>query len=176
MTMEKLSKLDVACRQLDTAIELWFRELDSVSIHTLACSAHQIINDTIHHRGGQDLLFDSPYIKEESRKRAKGYFHRPYSFFKHADRDPETSIEFDTSVSEVFIVASVDGLEQLGIKHNLLRSGFVLYLGFHNPDLFTKEFFQDFHLDVVPELNLTRRDFFEQLPQVFLRLGRYTMP
>jgi hypothetical protein len=175
MTIEKLSKLDAACRQLDTAIELWFRESDPVSIHTLACSAHQIIHDTIHHRGGQDPLFDSPYIKKESRKRAKELLHKSYSFFKHANRDPETSIEFDASAPEIFILVSLDGLEQLGVERNLLRLAFLLYFGFLNPDLFAEPFFQRFHIDVLRKLNLSRAAFLEKLRQAS-NLDRYLTP
>ena len=172
MTIEEISKLDAACRQLDTAIELWFRESDPVSIHTLACSAHQIIHDTIRHRGGQAFLH-SPYIRREFRKRAEGYFRRSYSFLKHADRDPETSIEFDTSAPEGFILASVVELGQLGIGPNVLRFGFAIYFGFHSPDLFTKKFFQDFHLDRFPKVNLPRPIFLEKLRQVSPILERH---
>ena len=168
MAIEKISKLDAACRQLDTAIELWFRESDPVSIHTLACAAHQIIHDIIHHRGGQSPLFDSPYVREEFRKRAKKLFHRPYSFFKHANRDPEGFIEFDASVPELFISASIIGLQELGIKDSLLRSGFTLYFGLHNPDMFTEPFFQYIHLDVLRKTNLSRPAFLQKLRQASL--------
>jgi hypothetical protein len=61
MKKETISKINVACRQLDTAIELWFQESDPVSIHLLVCSSHQIIHDIIRHRGQREPLFNSPY-------------------------------------------------------------------------------------------------------------------
>jgi len=169
MTIEQISKLDVACRQLDTAIELWFQESDPVSIHTLAASAHQIVHDIIRHRGGRDPLFNSPYIKPGFEPIAKKHYHQHYNFFKHADRAPEASIDFDSSLSQYFIVFSLVGLEQLGIKRNLFRSIFSLYFGFHNPHLFDHTFFtnlyEEFHVDVPPELNLTRHEFFHKCQQ-----------
>jgi hypothetical protein len=41
----KVSKTDVAKRQIETAIRLWFFSGDPVSIHTLAAAAHQILHD-----------------------------------------------------------------------------------------------------------------------------------
>jgi hypothetical protein len=41
----KISKLDAARRQLDTAIELWFHDGDPISIHTLTSAAFEIIQD-----------------------------------------------------------------------------------------------------------------------------------
>jgi len=38
----KISKLDAAKRQLETAIRLYFNEADPVSVHTLAGAAHTI--------------------------------------------------------------------------------------------------------------------------------------
>jgi len=39
----KLSKLDAARRQLETAVALCFQEGDPVSIHSFACAAHEIV-------------------------------------------------------------------------------------------------------------------------------------
>jgi hypothetical protein len=39
-----ITKLEAARRQLRVAISLWFQDGDEVSIHTLACTAHEIIN------------------------------------------------------------------------------------------------------------------------------------
>jgi hypothetical protein len=55
MNIERITKLDAAIRQLDTAITLWFTEADTISIHTLACSAHQIIHDINQQKGHRDL-------------------------------------------------------------------------------------------------------------------------
>jgi len=57
MNIERITKLDAAIRQLDTAITLWFTEADTISIHTLACSAHQIIHDINQQKGHRDLLW-----------------------------------------------------------------------------------------------------------------------
>lgn len=166
MTTETISKIDVACRHLDAAITLWFQEFDPISIHLLACASHEIISDIIHHRGGRDSLFDSPYIKPGFKKKAKDAFHKHYNFFKHANRDTEASIDLDPSAPECFIIYSILGLEQLAVKHNQLRSAFMIFFILNNPSLFTDEGSEFFFKTIPPdELTkfrcLTRNQFFE---------------
>lgn len=166
MTIEHISKIDIACRHLDTAITLWFQESDPVSVHLLACASHQIIHDIIHASGGKDPFFDSPYIKSEFKIKAKNAFHQHYNFFKHADRDPNASIEFNSSAPEGFIVYSILGLEQLSIKHKQPRTSFMVFFTLHNPTLFgdigTHPFFKTIPSDELTKMkNLTKKEFFE---------------
>ncbi len=166
MTTEKISKIDVACRHLDTAITLWFQESDPISVHLLACASHQIIHDIIRHHGGKDPLFDSPYIKPGFEAKAKKAFHQHYNFFKHADRDPESSIDLDASAPQFFILYSILGLEQLVSKHNSLRSAFMVFFILNNPTLFTDEGSHFFFKEIPPDelakfRSLTRKQFFE---------------
>ena len=51
-----ISMLDAARRQLDTAIELWFRDSDPVSIHTLISVAYEILHDVNRARGNPDAI------------------------------------------------------------------------------------------------------------------------
>jgi len=111
MIEKTFSKIEVACQQLDTAIKLWFKEENPISIHTLVCSAHQIISDVIHHQSRNDPLFDSIYIKNGFKKIAKTHFHKYYNLFKHANKDPETYIKFNPTSNEYFISCSIFALE-----------------------------------------------------------------
>jgi len=169
MTIQTISKIDVTWHHLDTAITLWFQESDPISIHLLVSASHEIISDIIHYHGGRDPLFDNPYIKTGFKTVAKNHFRKHYNFFKHANRDPSGTIEFNSSAPEYLIVYSILGLEQLNIKHSLLRFAFFLYFGFHNPELMEengfKSFSKDFHVEILPELKLPRREFFERLQQ-----------
>jgi hypothetical protein len=108
-----LTKVDVARRQLVTAIRLLFDEGDSVSIFSLAANAWEVIdvlcnkagvlsfsNQTREHiQGGKDLKYD--------------YINSPYrNFFKHADRDPEaiSSPLKDSDVDSLIFLAVEDYL------------------------------------------------------------------
>jgi hypothetical protein len=177
MIEKTFSKIEVACQQLDTAIKLWFQEENPVSIHTLVCSAHQIISDVIHHQNRNDPLFDNIYIKNGFKKIAKTHFHKYYNFFKHANNDPETSIKFNPSANEYFIVCSIFGLEQLNIKHNLLHRTFMTYFAIHHPRLLTDECLNLFFHSIPPEhfakiRRWTRQEFFDEFSETFPYLAR----
>ena len=90
---QRIGKLEAAHRQLSTAIELWFNNGDIVSIHTLACAAHQIIHDLNSKQGGRDLIYDSIIIKDEYRNEACRLLREHMNFFKHADDDPDSEID-----------------------------------------------------------------------------------
>jgi hypothetical protein len=101
-----LTKLEAASRQLRTAITLWFDEGDPVSIHALAFAAYEIFHTVSAHRNPyrRDLLFDSDWIKDEYRSDWNKHIRREANFFKHGDRDPEGSIDFNSDLSEWFIL------------------------------------------------------------------------
>lgn len=176
----KIKKVDAARRQLDTAINLWFHKDDPVSIHTLACSAHQILHDINQHRKGPELIFDSIVIKDAFRFLAKSYLKKHYNFFKHAEKDPdpEGTIDFNPSVTEGFIMFANLGLEYLGIKPNSIRSAFIIYQCLHKPNLFTEKG-RHYILDNIPPdqladiLNLDRCQFLESYVSLQKSAGIY---
>jgi hypothetical protein len=139
METEIIDKLDAACRQLNTAISLWFSDGDSVSIHTLACSAHQLVHDINQKIGGRDLLYDSLVIKDEYRREANKIFKKAYNFFKHANNDAYGTIEFKPCLTEFFIMFTSLGLEIIGRKPDPIRSAFNIYYGLRNPHLLTSK-------------------------------------
>jgi hypothetical protein len=143
--MEKtILKIDAAQRQIDTAIELWFMEKDPVPIHTLACSAYQIVHDINAHQGTGDLLYDNQRIKNERRKEVIGKLKEAYNFFKHADNDPNPvgSILFNRDATPFFILCAIVGLERLGVASSIFRKIFYVYFAIQNPHIFARDFFE----------------------------------
>ena len=134
---ETVEKVDAARRQLDTAITLWFRKADPISIHTLACSSYQIIHDINRHKKGRDLLYDTLIVKEEFRREAINLLKKSYNFFKHAKTDPDGKIEFDPEYTGHFIMFAIIGLEALGVKSNNLRFSFTVFFALHHSNLIT---------------------------------------
>lgn len=108
-----LTKIDVARRQLVTAIQLLFDGGDSVSIYSLAANAWEVI----------DALCNKACIKSISNQTREhiqvgadlklNYVNSPYrNFFKHADRDPDAVLpSFDES--------NVDSVIFLGVEDYL---------------------------------------------------------
>lgn len=166
MASQTIDKLEAACRQLNTAISLWFNDGDAVSIHTLACSAHQIVHDINRLKGGRDLLYDSLIFKDEFRRQAISYLKKHYNFFKHAENDPAGTIEFDPIATEIFIMFTSLGLELVGRGLDEVQGAFNIYYGLHNPHLLTDKGKAVF-IDAVPEesrkyaLRMSKQEFFE---------------
>lgn len=166
MKAEKISKLDAACRQLNSAISLWFNDGDTVSIHTLACSAHQIVHDINQQRGGRDLIYDSLSIKDEYRREVNRLLKHPYNFFKHAEKDAFDTIEFNPRRTELFILFTSAGLEILGCQPDPIRAAFNIYYGLKNPDLLTEKGKAEWTNKIPAEirqqtLDMPKRQFFE---------------
>ncbi len=166
MNSEKISKIDAACRQLNTAIKLWFADGDLVSIHTLACSAHQIVHDINQQKGGRDLIYDSLVIKDEYRRQANRIFKNPYNFFKHADKDASKDVELKPDLTEFFIMFTLIGLNILGRPSDAVGSAFVTYYGLCHPNCLTEKGKADL-LDKLSEsqkqqiLTMPKHQFFE---------------
>ena len=115
---ERITKTEAAQRQLVTAIELFFRDADPVSIFSLASNAWEIIdtlctksnvesisNETREHAAkGKDLKYD--------------YINSPFrNFFKHANRDPEAELEgFTDAENDHIIFLAVEDYIRLNNK------------------------------------------------------------
>jgi hypothetical protein len=166
MSSHIIDKLEAACCLLNTAIALWFNDGDAVSIHVLACSAHQIVHDINYLKGGRDLLYDSLILKDEYRREAINYLKKHYNFFKHAERDPDGTIEFDPKGTEGFILFTSFGLELLGRSPDEVRGAFNIYYALHNHQFLTEKGKSDF-IDSIPEesrkyaLSMPKQQFFE---------------
>jgi hypothetical protein len=168
MAPQIIAKLEAACRQINTAITLWFNNGDAVSIHTLASSAHQIIHDINRHQHGRDLLYDSIIFKDEYRREAINILKQHYNFFKHAEKDPDPTgiIEFDPIITEGIILFTLYGLELLGRGPDEVRGAFNIYYALCNTNLLTEKGKATF-IDPFPEeslknaLNMPKQQFFE---------------
>lgn len=92
--VERVSKLDVAHRQLCTAIRLFFEEGDSISTYTLAAASHEIFRALVKFKGGASMIKDSDFIKPEHQKEYEDFINEPQNFFKHGARDPNKTLDF----------------------------------------------------------------------------------
>lgn len=161
-----IRKVEAAQRQVDTAIRLWFADAEPVSIHTLACAAHQIVHDINADRGGEGLLFDSDVIKDEFRIEFQREMKKAPNFFKHADRDPDPEgvVELNQRVTELFILFAIIGLERLGCAHSWYMFAFTMFYAIMNPRLVTKHFSNRVNVEDLASLrSVTKVEFLEQI-------------
>src|ERR1700735_603484 len=113
----KISKLDAAESQLTEAIHLFFEERDSVSIHTLAHAAFEIVADyALAHDIPVMLHKTSPMITDEGREIWAKSVNRAKNFFKHADKDIKNNIieiDFEPELNIFVILGAIEALKTL---------------------------------------------------------------
>jgi hypothetical protein len=178
-TKIKVSKIDAARRQLDTAIELWFYDKDPVSVHALARAAYEIIHDINQKKGGGvDLLFDSVVIKDEYQKEWAAVLKAPGNFFKHADRDPEDIVEFPLEGSLLFFIFAIRGLHNLGERRSARAEVFLKWIEVNRPEWVIAEFRERLvnalTVEGLKQLRaVPKNEYFEQTLQLVLATGRF---
>ena len=86
----KITKLNAAKRQLESAILLYFNDGDPVSIHTLSAAAYNIVRDINSSRTGEMMAKDLwKFLSTDLAKEFKQHINKAEKFFKHADKDPK---------------------------------------------------------------------------------------
>jgi hypothetical protein len=165
-----IGKLDAARRQLETALTLWFNDGDPVSIHTLACAAYEIIHAVSEKRNPyrRDLLFDTLVVKDEYRQKFNALMKSPANFFKHADRDGEAAITFQTNLTQLFFMYSIMGIQFCVEGLNLAERSFLRWVQIFEPQYLTDKGRKDL-ADLIPVddlrllQTLTKSEFFQTM-------------
>jgi hypothetical protein len=176
--MEKkitVSKLDAARRQLETAIQLYFVNGDPVSIHTLTAASYNILRDLNKKRGGSPLIIKELFLvmtKEEHRKEIRDLMNEAENFFKHADRDNESTLDFNPRVSEALIQEACSVYCEISGEYPPLFKLFQGWYMTNNQDLFL---LTDENKKLIEELQpiaarLGRAGYFKNLLPVVMKL------
>lgn len=113
MITEKVTKLDVARRQLDEAILMFYEKRDTVSIHALASGASQVLADLCKHRGIPAWTRSKDMVKPGRWKEWRAAVTKFEAFFKHADTDPNDTCDFHPEITPLFLIESVELLRLL---------------------------------------------------------------
>lgn len=107
----RVTKIDAACRQLITAIRLFFDDGDPASIYSLASNAWEVI-DVLCTSAGVDSFSKQARESLAPGQTLKHYVNQPCrNFFKHADHDqnPDSSVELcEANVSAIVFLAVED--------------------------------------------------------------------
>jgi hypothetical protein len=111
-----LTKLNVAERQINTAIDLLFRGGDLISIHTLAMAALHVLYDLSKRKGGSfHFHFDDLILPEYQRVVWKKHINKWANFSKHADEDPDGIVElFDERLNDYVLIFCCKGWRDRG--------------------------------------------------------------
>lgn len=108
MTFIHISKLDAAKRQLESAIHLFFKEADPVSIHTLTYAAHEILSVIAKLQNIPTIIKNNPLIKPEYKDEVLELFAKAANFFKHGKRDLKETLEFNPETNEYYLFDAVE--------------------------------------------------------------------
>lgn len=111
----KFSKLDVARRQLETAVRPYFAMGDPVSIHTLVAAAYRVLRDLNEVHDGEPMLKDilPDWVPAANKKDARRKLNEAENFFKHADRDHAEVLEFRQEQTELLLFDACNKYRQL---------------------------------------------------------------
>jgi len=107
----RLTKLDIARRQLATAIDLFFASQDAISVFSLATNSWEVIDALCRKTGVESFSIQARENIPEGKDLKVNYVNSPYrNFFKHADRDSEKTLDPlpDSQVEGVLFLAVED--------------------------------------------------------------------
>jgi hypothetical protein len=102
----KVTKLQAAESQLITAIELYFRGGDPISIHALARNSHELLDMLCKAKGYERGILHqgmTQIVKPEHKDFVFKKVNEARNFFKHADKDPEEILTWNPEISTYFI-------------------------------------------------------------------------
>jgi hypothetical protein len=135
--MVSITKLECARRNLRAAIHMFFERGDPIAIHTLAAAAQGVIRDVARARGldRTSILHDHPNVPGDRRKEWIKQLNAPRNFFKHADSDPEGTLEFDPEANETLILDAVLILGEVDAEHLSEANVFIGWVTTANPEL-----------------------------------------
>ena len=112
----RVAKLDAAKRQLETAVRLYFTSADPVSIHTLTAAAYQVLLDLNKRSGGEPMFMKQSFLamfRPDQQKTVHDLLNAPENFFKHADKDPEATLELRVGLTDLYMLDAVETYQAL---------------------------------------------------------------
>jgi hypothetical protein len=141
--VERIGKGDAIRRQLRTAIRLFFERRDVVPIYTLAAASQELLRDLLRPLGKGSVTKDSHLVRPERKKEFLEVLNRPQNFFKHADRDPEEVLDFNSRSLEYVLFDCALMYQAYTGRH--LREGFAFVIWFVSlyPDVLFPGDFKD---------------------------------
>ena len=133
----KISKIDAARSQIDTAVYLYFDYGDPVSIHTLATASFEILRDLDKHGSNTGTFYDylAQSIQPDYYKVAIETLREAQNFFKHANRDPKATLEFSLAEPEIFLLGACDKFRSVAGHRTGEMGLFITWFRMQNPGM-----------------------------------------
>ena len=134
----QLTKLEAARKQINTAIRMYFMEMDAVSTHAVLAGGLQIISD-LAAKKGQRVGFEeflAPII-EDRRNEFVLILREPQNFLKHADREgDETAIyEYRVGALDMYLYMAAQSYQTFTGKSTPEIKSIIAWISFRNPEI-----------------------------------------
>ncbi len=151
----RLSKIEVARRQIESAIWLWFVDDDIVSVHTLAAAAHRTLVDLANLWGTSAWPATAAYLPKRTPSR-KLRTNNAVTFFN--DVKEEETYELSQQWIELYLFDAVMAYSNLAPDRggSALMSTFVVRFGVERQDLFVTDAFSLLERKISKTFNLHR--------------------
>lgn len=170
-----ISKLDAAKRQLETYIRLYFHSGDPVAMHTLAAASFGIISDLNKKRIGTPTLHDQIFenVKPEYKKMFRDKLNEAQNFFKHADRDHNSTLDFNPDSTELIAMDACSKYSELTGELPPLFQIFNGWMMITHQDIFTFPIDQRIKLEYAAKafLPIGREAYFNDMLPMVMRSG-----
>ena len=152
----RLTKLEAARRQIESAIWLWFVGDDLVSVHALTTGAHRLLLELAALRETEAWPYTAAYLPKQTYKDRPARSQNPVTFFKHAKK--KETYEVSEQWTELYLFDAVMAYTSLADDRSAsaLMSTFVLRLGVQRQDLFVPDAFSLLERRVSKTFNLER--------------------
>jgi hypothetical protein len=139
----RVSKVEVARRQIELSIRLLFQNEDPIGIHSLAAAGFRILRDLGSVKTDSEI---NQYLKHIIKPGMEGKFwqsfNRAANFFKHAERDPDDMLEnVQEEVNDVLILFACLYYRDIGYEWTAEMLTFVAWYIVLNPEVLS--YFQD---------------------------------
>jgi hypothetical protein len=152
----RLTKLEAARRQIESAIWLWFVGDDHVSVHALAAAAHRLLLELAALRETAAWPYSAAYLSSSPAKDRRRNPDDAVTFFKYGKEDE--SYELSEQWTELYLFDAVMAYSGLADDRgaSALMSTFVLRFGVQRQDLFVPDAFRLLEKRVSKTFNLER--------------------
>jgi len=136
MTIQSVSKLDAATRQLRMAIVLYFRDADPLGVHTLAGAAHGLLRDLLVRRDGPPgVQARDEMVRSEHLTFVTRMVNEAKNVLKHANRDPDHVLTFNPDWTDFLVFDAIRMHIELASELNRANTLFLIWLSAKYPNV-----------------------------------------
>lgn len=152
----RLTKLEAARRQIESATWLWFVGEDYVSVHTLAAAAHRLLLELAAVREESAWPYSCAYLPATPLPARRVDPSDAVMFFKYAKKDE--TYELSEQWTELYLFDAIMAYSSLVDERgaSALMSTFVLRFGVQRQDLFVPDAFSLLEKRVSKDFSLER--------------------